>query len=405
MASFINLRALIRLNKMDASNIIRGLDFRGSSMGHTRRQAIIQPQFQSRPRRPSRQPIWAFLSRAQHRNWADSSLLATRNKQVFRFVSSYSSITPDSVPDPASAPIFANPTPTESTSHPLEHYINYSDIDTAQLSFLAAIDFEIEPTTYSMAAKDPRWRLAMADEIRALEDNGTWRIQSLPSGKKPIGCKWVFKIKRRADGTVECYKARLVAKGFTQIEGIDFHETFAPVAKLVTVCYLLTIAIAKQWDIHQLDVNNAFLHDDLDEEVYMSLPPGFCSTHTNQVCRLQKSLYGLCQASRNWYSKFATALIQYGFQQSKANHSLFTFSNDGVFLVVLVYVDDMILVTNDSVSYANFKNYLHQYFHIKDLGPLSYFLGIEVICSKSGLFLNQRKYALDILTEVGMLGS
>ncbi|PKI40395.1 hypothetical protein CRG98_039241 [Punica granatum] len=113
----------------------------------------------------------------------------------------------------------------------------------------------------------------MAEEIRALEDNGTWVVQSLPPGKKPFGCKWVFKIKRRANGIVERYKARLVAKGFTQIESVDFHETFAPVAKLVTVRCLLTIAIAKNWEMHQLDVNNAFLHGDLDEEVYMSLPP------------------------------------------------------------------------------------------------------------------------------------
>ncbi|PKI50560.1 hypothetical protein CRG98_029066 [Punica granatum] len=210
----------------------------------------------------------------------------------------------------------------------------------------------MEPMTYSEATKDPRWRLAMAEEIRALDDNGTWVVQSLPSKKKPIGCKWVFKIKRWADGTVERYKARLVAKGFTQIEGVDFHETFAPVAKLIT------------------------------------------------VCRLQKSLYGLRQASRNWYSKFSTALIQYGFQQSEADHSLFTFSHDGVFLVVLVYVDDMILMTNDSTSCVHFKNYLHQCFRIKDLGPLSYFMGIEIIRSGSGLFLNQRKYTLDILTEV-----
>ncbi|PKH48387.1 hypothetical protein CRG98_050358 [Punica granatum] len=245
----------------------------------------------------------------------------------------------------------------------------------------------------------------MANEIRALEDKSTWVLQSLPPGKKLIDCKWVFKIKRRADDIVERYKARLVAKGFTQIEGVDFHEAFAPVAKLISICCLLTIAIAKQWVMHRLDVNNAFLHGDLDGEVYMSLPPRFRSAHTNQVCWLRKSLYGLRQASRNWYFKFAAAFIQYGFQQTEADHSFFTYSHASVFLAVLVYVDDMIIVTNNSVSCARFKNYLHQCFHIKDLGPLSYFLGIEIIRSSSGLFLNQRKYALDILTEAGMLGS
>ncbi|PKI59670.1 hypothetical protein CRG98_019932 [Punica granatum] len=192
----------------------------------------------------------------------------------------------------------------------------------------------------------------MAKEIRALEDNGTWVIRSLPPDKKSIRCKWMFK-----------------------------------------------------WEMHQLDVNNAFLHGDLDEEVYMSLPPSFCSAHSNHVCHLRKSLYGLRQASRNWYSKFATTLIQYGFQQSEADHSLFTFSHGNIFHAVLVYVDDMILVTNDSTFCAKFKDYLHQCFRIKDLDPLSYFLGIEIIRSNSGLFLNQRKYTLDILTEARMLGS
>ncbi|PKI63536.1 hypothetical protein CRG98_016054 [Punica granatum] len=140
----------------------------------------------------------------------------------------------------------------------------------------------------------------MAEEIQAMETNQTWTLETLPPGKQFIDCKWVFKIKRRADGSVERYKARLVAKGFTQIEGIDFHETFAPVAKLVTVRCLLTVAVAKGWEMHHMDVQNAFLHGNLDEEVYMKLPPGFSSCREGLVCRLRKSLYGLRQASRNW---------------------------------------------------------------------------------------------------------
>ncbi|PKI39920.1 hypothetical protein CRG98_039690 [Punica granatum] len=118
----------------------------------------------------------------------------------------------------------------------------------------------------------------MAEEIHAVEVYKTWTIEQLPTGKHPIGCKWVFKVKRRADGSVERYKARLVAKGFTQVEGIDFHETFASVAKLVTVRCLLTVAVARGWIIHQMDVNNAFLYGDLEEEVYMELPSGFSAS-------------------------------------------------------------------------------------------------------------------------------
>ncbi|PKI70543.1 hypothetical protein CRG98_009048 [Punica granatum] len=133
----------------------------------------------------------------------------------------------------------------------------------------------------------------MAEEIRALKLNKTWTIEQLPFGKHPIGCKWVYKVKRRADESIKRYKARLVAKGFTQVEGIDYHKTFTPVAKLVTVRCLLTVAVAKEWHMQQMDVNNAFLHGDLEEEVYMKLPLGFSASINGTVCRLRKSLYGL----------------------------------------------------------------------------------------------------------------
>ncbi|PKI42197.1 hypothetical protein CRG98_037436 [Punica granatum] len=165
------------------------------------------------------------------------------------------------------------------------------------------------------------------------------------------------------------------------------------------------MAMAKGWEIHQIDVNNTFLHGDLDEEVYMRLLLGYSSQGHGVVCRLKKSLYGLRHASRNWYAKLVESMQHYGFRQSGVDHSLFVFNRGNVFLAALVYVDDILVVGNNHEQCTCFKRYLDQCFCIKDLGPLRYFLGIEVIKMEFGLFLNQRKYVLDILMECQMLGA
>ncbi|CAH9097621.1 unnamed protein product [Cuscuta epithymum] len=249
------------------------------------------------------------------------------------------------------------------------------------------------------------WRDAMQSEIRALENNQTWVMEPLPPGKMALGCKWVYKIKYNSDGTVERFKARLIVFGNHQQEGIDYTETFAPVAKMVTVRLFLAVAAAKNWELHQMDVHNAFLHGDLDEVVYMKPPPGFCSSRPGQVCRLKKSLYGLRQAPRCWFAKLSASLKQYGFQQSYSDYSLFTLTQGSAQLFILIYVDDLIIVGNDSSAIARFKSYLHNCFHMKDLGFLKYFLGIEVARSADGIFLCQRKYTLDIISETGLLGA
>ncbi|CAM8999359.1 unnamed protein product [Rhodiola kirilowii] len=170
---------------------------------------------------------------------------------------------------------------------------------------------------------------------------------------------------------------------------------------MTTVRCLLVIAVARQWPLHQLDVNNAFLHGNLDEEVYMKLPPGFYKKEkvAGKVCRLMKSLYGLKQASRQWFAKFSEALIAFGFQNSFNDYSLFTLSKDGAFLILLVYVDDVILTGTSDQLISEVKLYIHNQFQIKDLGHLKYFLGLEVARSTAGLFLHQRKYALELLEE------
>ncbi|GJZ61742.1 retrovirus-related pol polyprotein from transposon RE1, partial [Tanacetum coccineum] len=210
-----------------------------------------------------------------------------------------------------------------------------------------------------------------AKEINAFEANNTWEITTLPLSKKPIGYKWVFRIKYNASETVERYKARVVAKGFNQKESIDHIETFTPMAKMVTVKTILVLASTSNWHIHQLDINNAFLHGDLHEEVYIAMPTGYNKPHPpNVVCRLKKSLYGLKQANRQWFIKLTNFLISIGFEQS------------------------------NSLSFINeIKDKLHKEFSIKDLGPLNYYLGIGPL---KGIIMTQRKYALDLIEQAGL---
>lgn len=289
------------------------------------------------------------------------------------------------------------------TLYPITNYVTCTNFSMSHRQFLAAVTSGHEPTRFSEAVRDPLWRDAMKQEIDALEKNSTWTLAKLPPGKKAIGCKWVYKIKYKSDGSVERHKARLVVRGDNQKEGIDYNETFAPVAKMVTVRTLLAVAAARSWILHQMDVHNAFLHGDLDEEVYMQLPPGFSCEDSKKVCKLQKSLYGLRQAPRNWFAKLAAALKDYGFQQSRADYSLFTYHSGGVILSVLVYVDDLIIAGSDEDVIERFKRYLSTCFYMKDLGSLKYFLGLEVARGPQGIFLCQRKYALDIISETGLL--
>ncbi|XP_004515732.1 uncharacterized protein [Cicer arietinum] len=181
------------------------------------------------------------------------------------------------------------------------------------------------PNQFKEAIKYSNWRLAINSELRSLLNNNTWELTTLPSDKKVIGCKWVFKLKFHANGTIERYKARLVAKGFNQTEGLDYLDTFSHVVKMTTIRLLLSIAAIKNWFLFQLDINTAFLHGDLIEDVYMKVPPGLHVQHKSQVCKLKRSLYGLKQASRQWNMKLCSSLKQFGFHQSKSDYSMFYF--------------------------------------------------------------------------------
>ena len=176
----------------------------------------------------------------------------------------------------------------------------------------------------------------MNEEIHALEMHNSLVVQPLPPGKRTISCRWIYKVKYRANGSLDRYKAHLVAKGYTQQVGIDFLDTFSSVAKLTIVRVLLSIAAHRNWNMLQLDINNAFLNGDLIEEIYMDMPLGYPVKNDNMVCKLTKSLYGLRQASRQWFHKFSTTFLDQGFQQCPADHSLFTRRSGATLVTLLV---------------------------------------------------------------------
>ena len=192
-----------------------------------------------------------------------------------------------------------------------------------------------------------------------------------------MGCKWIFSIKYKVDGSIDRYKARLVAKGYTQTYGIDYQETFSTVAKLKTVRVLLSLATNLDWPLHQLDVKNAFLHGNLEEEVYMDIPPGYTITLKAKIaCRLQRAFYGLKQSPRAWFGRFSSAMRKYGFQQSNSDHTLFLKHQVGKVTAFIVYVDDLIITGDDVEEISRLQEQLSTEFEMKNLGGLKYFLGI-----------------------------
>jgi hypothetical protein len=291
------------------------------------------------------------------------------------------------------------------TQHPISHYVSYNHLSPSYRAFVASISAITVPQNWREALMIPEWKGAMVEEMKALAKNGTWELVKLPEGKKPVGCKWIFTVKHNADGSVERYKARLVARGFTQTYGIDYEETFAPVAKMNSVRTLLSCAAILNWPLQQFDVKNAFLHGDLEEEVYMEVPPGFSSpVSAGKVCRLKKALYGLKQSPRAWFGRFSKAMVSFGYRQSHADHTMFIKRGTDTIAVLIVYVDDIIMTGNDVEEIQTLKSRLAQEFEIKDLGSMRYFLGMEVARSDKGIFISQRKYILDLLEETGMLG-
>ncbi|GKB95858.1 putative RNA-directed DNA polymerase [Tanacetum coccineum] len=260
-----------------------------------------------------------------------------------------------------------------------------------------------EPTSFTVANNSPEWRQAMKEEYDALMKNGTWSLVPRASTTNVVDGKWVYRLKRDKNGAIIRYKARFVAKGCRQQPGIDFHETFSPVVKSTTIRAVLSLAVTNDWPLRQLDIQNAFLHGNLKEQVYMKQPPGFIDPQRpNHVCLLHKSLYGLKQAPRAWFERLSKALFDLGFKGSKTDPSLFIYSRGDTLLYILVYVDDIIVTGNNKGTIDNIICQLGSAFALKDLGPLNYFLGIEIVPHVSGILLSQKKYILELLQSAGL---
>lgn len=221
--------------------------------------------------------------------------------------------------------------------------------------------------------------------------NKTWHLIPPQKGLNVIDCKWVFKLKRRSDGNIDRYKARLVAKGFKQRYVIDY------VVKHATIRLILSIVISCGWIIRQLDIQNAFLHGILEDDVYMKQPQGYENPQfPGHICKLDKAFYGLKQAPRAWHSRLSTKLQELGFVPSKVDTSLFIYKRNGVVTYFLIYVDDIIMTSSSSKAVDDLLQQLHQDFVVKDLGSLHYFLGIEVSPIKNSIILTQQKYTREL---------
>lgn len=248
-----------------------------------------------------------------------------------------------------------------------------------------------------------KWEEAIKDEINSLLTNKTWILVNKPENKNIISCKWVFNIKNNERGEPSKYKARLVARGFSQQYLEDYDETFAPVTRITTLRFML--AFSNQYDllIHHMDVKTAFLNGILKEEIYMEVPDGI-KADRDQVCRLNKSLYGLKQSSRCWFERFDNIITQKGFKNSKVDPCLYILDKGHIMknIYIVLYVDDLLIATKDINTLTNFKSHLMQSFKMTDLQEIKFFLGIQIKRTKDKLTLDQSTYLKNVLNKFSM---
>ena len=259
------------------------------------------------------------------------------------------------------------------------------------------------PQTYgeAMESADPAlWQQAMDAEMKSLQDNDTWSLVGRAPNINVVGSRWVYTIKRNADGSINKYKARLVAKGYSQVCGVDYNEVFAPVVKMVSIRIILSIAAIENMHIHQMDVKTAFLNSELREEVYVEQPDGYViQGKESMVCRLNKTLYGLKQSPRVWWQNIDAFFESLGFKRIQCDYGVYIKWNNGIKFIISVYVDDLMLVCSDMREINDMKAKLSKQWEMSDLGVLHHILGIGVHRDRARrqIYLEQSRYISDVL--------
>jgi hypothetical protein len=260
----------------------------------------------------------------------------------------------------------------------------------------------LEPIRVEDALGDADWVIPMQEELNNFTRNEVWSLVERPK-QNVIGTNWVFRNKQDEDGVVTKNKARLVAKGYTQVEGLDFGETYAPVARLEAIRILLAFATHHNFKLHQMDVKSAFLNGPISEEVYVEQPPSFEDPQfPNHVYKLHKALYGLKQAPREWYECLMEFLVKKGFEIGKPDPTLFTRKQGNNLFVCQIYVDDIIFGSTNQIWVEKFSRIMTKRFEMSMMGELKFFLGFQIKQLKDGTFISQTKYTNDMLKKFDM---
>jgi hypothetical protein len=275
----------------------------------------------------------------------------------------------------------------------------------AEKAKVARADTSGDPRTYAQAmarADTAEWEAACEAERRAFERMGVYEVVSHLNGRKVVGSKWVFRIKRGPDGAIQKYKARIVAQGFTQIEGIDYDKMFAPVAKFASLHVILALAAEHNLDVQQMDVKSTYLNGELKEEILMEAPPGF-EIPAGMVLRLVKAVYGTKQGGRVWYEEIRDKLGFMGYQHTEADHAVFTRTHNGALSIIALYVDDITMASKDIETINQDKAALRESYEMTDLSDISWILGMHVTRDRDAgwIAISQQKYIEETLERFG----